>query len=160
MYGDSNTKLFVEARYLDVLSPASINNPNGLGTTAVKADVPKSFRSRWACASSRCKSTSNPFCVNHAEGLDGGSAVTTNSSLRPASPLLHAQFRSRKVRAGEPAFAGMTFAPWMEQKVEKSHRRARCAPPAVRAGSAEATASSRSRPRLVPGLLVFPAHQL
>jgi hypothetical protein len=38
-YGDSNTKLFVEARYLDVLSPASITNPNGLGTTAVKADT-------------------------------------------------------------------------------------------------------------------------
>jgi hypothetical protein len=39
MYGDSNTKLFVEARYLDVLSPASISNPSGLGTTAVAADT-------------------------------------------------------------------------------------------------------------------------
>lgn len=39
MYGDSNTKLFVEARYLDMFSPASTNNPNGLGTTAVAADT-------------------------------------------------------------------------------------------------------------------------
>jgi hypothetical protein len=39
MYGDSNTKLFVEARYLEVLSPASVSNPNGLGTTAVAADT-------------------------------------------------------------------------------------------------------------------------
>jgi hypothetical protein len=39
MYGDSKTKLFVEARYLEVLSPASVSNPNGLGTTAVAADT-------------------------------------------------------------------------------------------------------------------------
>jgi hypothetical protein len=39
MYGDGKTKLFVEARYLDVLSPASVSNPNGLGTTAVAADT-------------------------------------------------------------------------------------------------------------------------
>lgn len=39
MYGESNTKLFVEARYLDMFSPASTNNPNGLGTTAVAADT-------------------------------------------------------------------------------------------------------------------------
>jgi hypothetical protein len=39
LYGDSRTKLFVEARYLDVLSPASVSNPNGLGTTAVAADT-------------------------------------------------------------------------------------------------------------------------
>lgn len=38
-YGDSKTKLFVEARYLDVMSPASVSNPNGLGTTAVAADT-------------------------------------------------------------------------------------------------------------------------
>jgi hypothetical protein len=38
-YGDSNTKLFVEARYLDVLTPASVSNPNGLGTTAVSSDT-------------------------------------------------------------------------------------------------------------------------
>jgi hypothetical protein len=37
VYGDGKTKLFVEARYLDVLSPASVSNPNGLGTTAVAA---------------------------------------------------------------------------------------------------------------------------
>jgi len=38
-YGDGKTKLFVEARYLDVLSPALTSNPNGLGTTAVAADT-------------------------------------------------------------------------------------------------------------------------
>jgi hypothetical protein len=38
-YGDSNTKLFVEARFLDVLTPASTSSPNGLGTTAVAADT-------------------------------------------------------------------------------------------------------------------------
>jgi hypothetical protein len=39
IYGDGKTKLFVEARYLDVLTPASVSNPNGLGTTAVAADT-------------------------------------------------------------------------------------------------------------------------
>jgi len=39
LYGDGKTKLFVEARFLDVLSPASVSNPNGLGTTAVAADT-------------------------------------------------------------------------------------------------------------------------
>ncbi len=39
MYGDSKTKLFVEARYVYVLTPASVSNPNGLGTTAVAADT-------------------------------------------------------------------------------------------------------------------------
>jgi len=39
IYGDGKTKLFVEARYLEVLSPASVSNPNGLGTTAVAADT-------------------------------------------------------------------------------------------------------------------------
>ncbi len=38
-YGSSNTKIFVEGRYLDILSPASVSNPNGLGTTAVAADT-------------------------------------------------------------------------------------------------------------------------
>jgi hypothetical protein len=39
VYGDGKTKLFIEARYLDVLSPASVSNPTGLGTTAVAADT-------------------------------------------------------------------------------------------------------------------------
>jgi len=39
MYGDGKTKLFVEARYVEVFSPASVSNPNGLGTTAVAADT-------------------------------------------------------------------------------------------------------------------------
>jgi hypothetical protein len=38
-YGESHTKLFVEARYLELFSPASVTNPNGLGTTAVAADT-------------------------------------------------------------------------------------------------------------------------
>jgi Outer membrane protein beta-barrel domain len=38
-YGDSHTKLFVEARYVELFSPASVSNPNGLGTTAVAADT-------------------------------------------------------------------------------------------------------------------------
>jgi hypothetical protein len=38
-YGDGKTKLFAEVRYLDVLTPASVSNPNGLGTTAVGADT-------------------------------------------------------------------------------------------------------------------------
>jgi len=39
MYGDSNTKLFVEARYLDVFSPAVTGSANGLGVTSVAADT-------------------------------------------------------------------------------------------------------------------------
>jgi hypothetical protein len=39
MYGDSKTKLFAEVRYLDVLSPAAVTNPNGLATTTVGADT-------------------------------------------------------------------------------------------------------------------------
>jgi len=35
MYGDGKVKLFAEARYLDVLSPASATSPNGLGIAAV-----------------------------------------------------------------------------------------------------------------------------
>ena len=49
-FGDGKTKLFVEARYLDVLSPASTSNPNGLGTTAVAADtkmIPVTFGVRF-----------------------------------------------------------------------------------------------------------------
>jgi hypothetical protein len=32
-------KVFAEARYLDVLSPALTTEPNGLGTTTVGADT-------------------------------------------------------------------------------------------------------------------------
>lgn len=39
MYGDSRLKLFAEARYLDVLTPATQVSPNGLGVTAVAADT-------------------------------------------------------------------------------------------------------------------------
>jgi len=40
MYGDSHTTLFVEARFLDVLSPAVVGaTPNGLGATTVPADT-------------------------------------------------------------------------------------------------------------------------
>jgi hypothetical protein len=50
MYGDSRTKLFAEFRYLDVLSPATTTNPNGLGTTTVAAGtrvVPITLGIRW-----------------------------------------------------------------------------------------------------------------
>ncbi len=39
MYGDSNTKLFVEARYVDVFSPAVMGSANGLGVTSVAANT-------------------------------------------------------------------------------------------------------------------------
>jgi hypothetical protein len=40
MYGDSKTKLFVEARYLEVLtSPVKGITPNGLNETTVAADT-------------------------------------------------------------------------------------------------------------------------
>ena len=39
MYGDSNTKLFVEARYVDVFSPAVTGSANGLGVTSVAANT-------------------------------------------------------------------------------------------------------------------------
>lgn len=39
MYGDSNTKLFVEARYMDVFSPAVMGSANGLGVTSVAANT-------------------------------------------------------------------------------------------------------------------------
>jgi len=39
IYGDGTAKLFMEARYLDVLTPASASSPNGLGVAAVSADT-------------------------------------------------------------------------------------------------------------------------
>jgi hypothetical protein len=40
MYGDSKTRLFVEARYLDIMTPAVIGaTPNGLSSTTVAADT-------------------------------------------------------------------------------------------------------------------------
>lgn len=39
MYGDGTVKLFAEARYLDVLTPASATSPNGLGVATVGADT-------------------------------------------------------------------------------------------------------------------------
>ena len=51
MYQDSKMKLFVEARYLDVLTPAVIGvTPNGLGVTTVAAGtkvIPVSAGIRW-----------------------------------------------------------------------------------------------------------------
>ncbi|MGA7243264.1 MAG: outer membrane beta-barrel protein [Terracidiphilus sp.] len=37
--GDGKTRIFAEARYLDVLTPAVTTQPNGLGTTTVGADT-------------------------------------------------------------------------------------------------------------------------
>ena len=39
VYGDGNVKLFAEARYLEVLTPAVVAQPNGLSTTTVAADT-------------------------------------------------------------------------------------------------------------------------
>jgi hypothetical protein len=51
MYGDSRTRLFIEARYVDVLTPAVIGaTPNGLSETSVAADtkmIPVSFGIRF-----------------------------------------------------------------------------------------------------------------
>jgi hypothetical protein len=50
VYNDSTMKLFAEARYLDVLSPASAIAPNGLGTATVSAGtklVPITLGLRW-----------------------------------------------------------------------------------------------------------------
>jgi len=51
MYGDSKTSLFVEARYIDVLTPAVTGiTPNGLGVTTVAADtkmIPVNFGVRF-----------------------------------------------------------------------------------------------------------------
>jgi hypothetical protein len=49
-YNDGTMKLFAEARYLDVLSPASAIAPNGLGTATVSAGtklVPITLGLRW-----------------------------------------------------------------------------------------------------------------
>ena len=50
MYGDSKMKLFAEARYLEVMTPATTTAPNGLGVTSVSADtklVPVTLGVRW-----------------------------------------------------------------------------------------------------------------
>jgi hypothetical protein len=50
MYGEGRAKLFAEARFLDVLSPAITTSANGLGTTSVGSDtkiVPVTFGVRW-----------------------------------------------------------------------------------------------------------------
>jgi hypothetical protein len=50
MYGDGKAKVFAEARFLDVLSPAITTSANGLGTTSVGSDtkiIPVNFGVRW-----------------------------------------------------------------------------------------------------------------
>jgi hypothetical protein len=50
MFNDSKMKLFVEARYLKIYTPAYSNQPNGLGTTTIAADtiqVPVNVGIRW-----------------------------------------------------------------------------------------------------------------
>ncbi len=50
MYGDSRMRLFAEARYLQVLSPATTTAPNGLGITSVQENtnlIPVTFGVRW-----------------------------------------------------------------------------------------------------------------
>ncbi len=50
MYGEGRMKLFVEARFVDVLTPAVTTQPNGLGTTTVAADtkvIPVTLGLRW-----------------------------------------------------------------------------------------------------------------
>jgi hypothetical protein len=50
MYGQSRTRLFAEARYLYVMSPAVNGSANGLGVTAIAADtkvIPVSVGLRW-----------------------------------------------------------------------------------------------------------------
>lgn len=49
-YGDSRMKIFAEARYLEVLTPATTIAPNGLGVAAVEANtklIPVTFGVRW-----------------------------------------------------------------------------------------------------------------
>jgi hypothetical protein len=49
-YGDSNLKLFVEARYLDVFTPAVYGSANGLGVTTIQSDtkmIPVTFGVRF-----------------------------------------------------------------------------------------------------------------
>ena len=50
MFNDSKMKLFVEARYLMIYTPAYSNQPNGLGKTTIAADtvqVPINLGVRW-----------------------------------------------------------------------------------------------------------------
>jgi hypothetical protein len=50
MYHDSRMKLFAEARYVDVMTPASAIAPNGLGVAAVGSDtklIPVTVGVRW-----------------------------------------------------------------------------------------------------------------
>ena len=50
MFNDSKMKLFVEARYLKIYTPAYSNQPNGLGQTTIAADtiqVPINVGVRW-----------------------------------------------------------------------------------------------------------------
>ena len=50
MFNDSKMKLFVEARYLMIYTPAYSNQPNGLGRTTIAADtiqVPINLGVRW-----------------------------------------------------------------------------------------------------------------
>jgi hypothetical protein len=50
MYGDSRMKLFAEARYLKVLTPAVNSSPNGLGVATLNEDttiIPVTFGVRW-----------------------------------------------------------------------------------------------------------------
>jgi hypothetical protein len=50
IYGDGTMKLFAEARYLDVDTPAQVSSPNGLGTTTVGSGtklVPVTVGVRW-----------------------------------------------------------------------------------------------------------------
>ncbi len=49
-FSDSKMKLFAEARYLDVLTPAVTASANGLPVTSVGADtiiIPATFGVRW-----------------------------------------------------------------------------------------------------------------
>jgi hypothetical protein len=50
MFNDSKMKLFAEARYLKIYTPAYSNQPNGLGTVTLAADttlIPVTFGVRW-----------------------------------------------------------------------------------------------------------------
>jgi hypothetical protein len=50
MYGEGKMKLFAEARYLDVLTPAVTTEPNGLGSVTVAANtklIPVTLGVRW-----------------------------------------------------------------------------------------------------------------
>ena len=50
MYGDSRMKLFAEARYLKVLTPAESRSPSGLGIATISEDttiIPVTLGVRW-----------------------------------------------------------------------------------------------------------------